>query len=181
MFDSSLNPTFSRTRQHPQPTHSPMHSGLDLDFPRNQSFPARPTIFTHSCFLQSSLGRQLPKLDTAGRKPAVTRYPNIGDSSRKLSFFDSFRTPIALKPEFSRNTHPCGWQGPSNPNNFNLFDSSLNPTFSRTRQHPQPTHSPMHSGLDLDFPRNQSFPTITAIWATHPLVWSSILSRLPTP
>ena len=79
------------------------------------------------------------------------------------------------------STHPCGWQGPSTPSNFQVFDSSLNATFSRTRQHPQPTHSPMHNGLDLDFPRNQSFPARTAIWATHPLVWSSILTRPPTP
>ena len=126
-------------------------------------------------------GRQLPQIVTAGRKPAGTRYPHIGDSSRKFHFFDSFRTPIAPKPEFSRNTHPCGWQGPSNPNNFQVFDSSLNATFSRTRHHPQHTHSPMHNGLDLDFPRNQSFPARTAIWATHPLVWSSILTRPPTP
>ena len=184
MFDSSLNPTFSKTRQHPQPTHSPKHNGLDLDFPRNQSFPPLEQpygLHTHPCGLQSSLGRQLPKLDTAGRKPAGTRYPHIGDSSRKFPFLDSFRTPIAPKPELSRNTHPCCCQGSSSPYNFQVFDSSLSPTFSRTRQHPQPTHSPKHNGLDLDFPRNQSFPARTAIWSTHPIVWSSILTRSPTP
>ena len=126
-------------------------------------------------------GRLLPKLDTADRKPAGTGYPHIGDSSRKFAFLDSFRTPIAPKPEFFRNTHPCGWQGPSTPSNFQVFDSSLKSMLSRARQHPRPTHSPMHNGLDLDFPRNQSFPARTAIWATHPLVCSSILTRLPTP
>ena len=146
-------------------------------------FPLEPPygLHTHLCGLQSSLGRQLPKLNTAGRKPAGTGYPHIGDSSRKFAFLDSFRTPIAPKPEFSRNTHPCGWQGPSIPSNFQVFDSSLNSTLSRARQHQQPTHSPMHNGLDLDLPRNQSFPARTAIWATHPLVWSSILTRSPTP
>ena len=146
-------------------------------------FPLEPPygLHTHSCGLQSSLGRQLPKEDTAGRKPAGTWYTHIGDSSRKFPFLDSFRTPIAPKPEFSRNTHSYGWQGPSNPNNFQVFDSSLNSTFSRTTQHPQPTHSHMQNRLDIDLPRNQSFPARTAICATHPLVWSSILNRTPTP
>ena len=65
---------------------------------------------------------------------------------------------IAISPPFSRKTHSCGWQGPSTPRNFQVFDSSLNSTLKHARQHPQPTHSPMHNGLDLDFPRNQRFP-----------------------
>ena len=172
MPDSTNNP----------PTH-PCTMGWTSIYQETRVFPLEPPygLHTHLCGLQSSLGRQLPKLNTAGRKPAGTGYPHIGDSSRKFAFLDSFRTPIAPKPEFSRNTHPCGWQGPSIPSNFQVFDSSLNSTLSRARQHQQPTHSPMHNGLDLDLPRNQSFPARTAIWATHPLVWSSILTRSPTP
>ena len=167
MFDSSLNATFSRTRQHPQPTYSPMHNGLDFDFPRNQSsqetrvFRLKPPyrLQTNSCGLQSSLGRQLPKLDTAARKPAGTRYPHIGDSSMKFHFFDSFRTPHCSKTRvFPKYSHM--WLAKAvQPLQLQVFDSSLNAMFSRTRQHPKPTHSPMHNGLDLDLQKkNRVFP-----------------------
>ena len=141
------------------PTHS-CTMGFTLISPKNRVFQLEPPygLHTNTRGLQSSLGHQLPKVDTAGRKPAGTGYPHIGEFSRKFPFFDSFRNPTAPKPEFSRNTHPCGWQGPSTPSNFQVFDSSLISTLRRARQHPQPTHSLMHNGFDLDFPSNQSFP-----------------------
>ena len=37
---SSRKSTLSQARQNLQPTPSPMHNGFDLDFPRNQRFPA---------------------------------------------------------------------------------------------------------------------------------------------
>ena len=137
-----------------------MHNGFDLDFPRTRVFPLVPTngLHFHSCGLQCPLGRQLPKAGTAGRIPAGAGYPYIGDSSRKLSFPDTFRTPVAPKPEFSRNTHPCGWQGSSSPSNFPLTTSSRKSTFVQARPYLPPTPSPMHNGFDLDFRRNQSFP-----------------------
>ena len=116
-----------------------------------------------------------------GRIPAGAGYPYIGDSSRKLSFHDTFRTPVAPKPEFSRNTHPCGWQGSSSPSNFPLLTSSRKSTFVQARPNQPPTPSPMHNGFDLDFPRNQSFPARTATWAEFPLMWSTMPTRSPTP
>ena len=135
----------------------------------------------HSCGLQCPLSRQLPKVGTAGRIPAGAGYPYIGDSSRKLSLSDTFRIPVAPKPEFSRNTHPSGWQGSSFPSYFPLPTSSRKSTFVRARPNLPSTPSPMHNGFDLDFPRNQCFPAVTATWATFPVMWSTMPTRSPTP
>ena len=138
-------------------------------------------LHTYSCGLQSRLGSQLPKAVTAGRKPARIGYPLIGDSSRKFQFLVCFCTPIAPKAVFSRNTHPCGWQGSSTHSIFPLPTSSRNSAFVQARPYIPPTPSPMHKGFDLDFPRNQSFPAGTAKWATFPLMWSTMPTRSPTP
>ena len=184
LLTSSRKSTFVQARPNLPPTPSPMHNGFDLDFPRNQSFSARTATwaeFPLMLVLLCPLGRQLPKAGTAGRIPAGAGYPYIGDSSRKLSFHDTFRTPVAPKPEFFRNTHPCGWQGSSSPSNFPLLNSSRKSTFVQARPNLPPTPSPMHNGFDLDFPRNQSFPARTATWAEFPLMWSTMPTRSPTP
>ena len=138
-------------------------------------------LLFHSCGLQWPLGRQLPKAGTAERISAGEGYPYLDDFSRKLSFPDTFRTPVALKPEIFRNTHPCGWQGSSSPSNFPLPTSSRKSTFVQARPNLPPYPSPMHNGFDLDFPRNQSLPAGTATLATFPLVWSTMPTRSPTP
>ena len=138
-------------------------------------------LHSHSCGLQYPLGRQLPKAGTVGRIPAGAGYPYIGDFSSKFAFTDTFCTPVAPYPEFSRNIHPCGGQGSSSPRNFQLLISSRKSTFVHARPNLQPTPSPMHNGFDLDFPRNQSFPAETATWATFPLMWSTMPTESPTP
>ena len=182
----SLAPESRRLSRPDQTYHPPPHPctmGLTSISQETRVFPLEPPhgLNFHSCGLQCPLGRQLPKAGTAGRIPAGAGYPYIGDSSRKLSFHDTFRTPVAPKPEFSRNTHPCGWQGSSTPSNFPLLTSSRKSTFVQARPNLPPTPSPMHNGFDLDFPRNQSFPARTATWAEFPLMWSTKPTRSPTP
>ena len=157
--------------------------GLTSISQETRVFPLEPPHGLHSdsCGLQCPLGRQPPKAGTTGRIPAGAGYPYIGDSSGKVSFPYTFRTPVAPKPEFSRNTHPCGWQGSSSPSNFPLPTSSRKSTFVQARPNLPPTPSPMQNGFDLDFSRNQSFPTGTATWATFPLMWSTMPTRSPTP
>ena len=171
---------FVQARPNLPPTPSPMHNGFDLDFPKIQSFAAETAngLHTHSCGLQCPLGRQLPKAGTAGRIPAGAGYSYIGHSSRKLSFPNTFRTPVAPKPEFSRNTHPYGWQGSSSPSNFPLPTCSRKSTFVQARPNLPPTPSPMHNGFDLEI---QSFPAETDTWATYPLMWSTMPTRSQTP
>ena len=107
-------------------------------------------------------------------------------------FPDTFRTPVTPKPEISRNTHPCGWQGSSSPSNFPLPTSSRKSTFVQARPNLPPTPSPIHNGFDLDFPRNQSFPDTFCTPVTpkpeisrntHPCGWqgSSSPSNFPLP
>ena len=182
----SLAPESRRLSRPDQTYHPPPHTctmGLTLISQETRVFPLEPPhgLNSHSCGLQCPLGRKLPKAGTAGRIPAGAGYPYIGDSSRKLSFHDTFRTPVAPKPEFSRNTHPCGWQGSSSPSNFPLLTSSRKSTFVQARPNLPPTPSHMHNGFDLDFPRNQSFPARTATWAEFPLMWSTMPTRSPTP
>ena len=179
----SRKSTFVQARPNLLPTPSPMHNGFDLISQKSRVFPLKPPhgLHTHSCGLQCPLGRQLPKAGTAGRILAGAGYPYIGHSSRKLSFPDTFRTPVAPKPEFSRNTHPCGWQGSSSPSNFPLPTCSRKSTFVQARPNLPPTPSPMHNGFDLDFPKFQSFPAETATKATYPLMWSTMPTRSPTP
>ena len=98
-----------------------------------------------------------------------------------LVWAGTFRTPVAPKSDFSRNTHSCGWQGSSSPSNFQLPTSSRKPTFVQARPNLPPTLSPMHNVFDFDYPRNQSFPARTATWATFPLMWSTMPTRSPTP
>ena len=160
-----------------------MPKGLTSISKGTSDFPLKPPngLHFHSCGLQCPLGRQLPKAGTAGRIPARAGYPYIGDSRRKLLFPDTFRTPVAPKPEVSRNTHPCGWQGSSSPSNFPLTTSSRKSTFVQARPYLPPSPSPMHNGFDLDFLRNQSFPDGIAKWATFPLLLSTVPTRSPTP
>ena len=179
----SLAPESRRLSRPDQTYHPPPHPctmGLASISQETRVFPLEPPhgLNFHSCGLQCPLGRQLPKAGTAGRIPAGAGYPYIGDSSRKLSFHDTFRTPVALKPEFSRNTQPCGWQGSSSPP---LLTSARKSTFVQARPNLPPTPSPMHNGFDLDFPRNQSFPARTATWAEFPLMRSTMPTRSPTP
>ena len=180
---SSRKSPFVQARPNLPPTPSAMHNGFDLDFPKTRVFPLEPPhrLHSHSCGLQCPLSCQLPKAGTVGRIPAGAGYPYIGDFSRKLSFPDTFRTPVAPKPEFSRNTHPCGWQGSSSPSNFPLTTSSRKSTFVQARPNLPPTSSPMHNRFDLDFPRNQSFPAGTATRGTFPFMWSTMPTKSPTP
>ena len=183
LLTSSRKSTFVQARPNLPPTPHPCTMGMTSISQETRVFPLEPPhgLNSHSCGLQCPLGRQLPNAGTAGRIPAGAGYPYIGDSSRKLSFHDTFRTPVAPKPEFSRNTHPCGWQGSSSPSNIPLLTSSRKSTFVQARPNLPPTPSPMHNGFDLDFPRNQSFSARTATWAEFPLMWSTMPTRSPTP
>ena len=109
------------------------------------------------------------------RVPLYRRFQQEIINSRHFSY------PLAPKPEFSRNTHPCGWQGSSSLSNFPLTTSTQKSTFVQARPYLPPTPSPMHNGFDLNFPRNQSFPAGTRKRATFPLMWSTIPTRSPTP
>ena len=173
----------SRTDQTYHPSPHPSTMGLTSLSQKSRVFPLKPPhgLHTHSCGIQCPLGHQLPKAGTAGRILARAGYPYIGHSSRKLSFPDTFRTPVAPKPEFYRNTHPCGWQGSSTTSNFPLPTCSRKSSFVQARPNLPPTPSPMHNGFDLAFPKIQSFPAETATWATYPLMWSTMPTRLPTP
>ena len=157
---SSRKSTFVQARPNLPPIPSPMHNGLTSISQETRVFPLEPShgLHSHSCGLQCQLGRQLPKAGTAGRIPACAGYPYIGDSSRKLSFPDTFRTPVAPKPEFSQNTHPCGWQGSSSPSNFPLPTSSQKSTFVQARPNLPPTPSPMHNGLTSNSQETRVFP-----------------------
>ena len=150
----------SRPDQTYHPSPRPCTMGLTSISQETRVFPLELLhgLHSHSCGLQCPLGRQLPKACTAGRIPAGAGYPYIGDSSRKVSFPDTFRTPVAPKPEFSRNTHPCGWQGSSSPSNFPLPTSSRKSMFVQARPNLPPTPSPMHNGFDLNFPKKRVFP-----------------------
>ena len=154
----------SRRSSRPDKTYHPLPHrctrGLTSISQEIRVFPLEPQhgLHSHSCGLQCPLGRQLPKAGTAGRRPAGAGYPNIGDSSRKLSFPDTFRTPVAPKPEFSRNTHPCGWQGSISPSNFHLPTSSRMSTFVQARPDLPPTPSPMHNGLTWISQETRVFP-----------------------
>ena len=150
----------SRPDQTYHPTPHPCTMGLTSISQGTRVFQLEPPhwLHFHSCGLQCPLDRQLPKAGTARRIPAGAGYPYIGDSSRKLSFSDTSRTPVTPKPEFSRNTHPCGWQGSSSPSNFPLPTTSRKSTFVQARPNIPPNPSPMHNGFDLDFPWKQSFP-----------------------
>ena len=175
-----------RSSRPDQTSHPPTHQctmGLTSISQETRVFLLEPPHGLHfqSCCLQCPLGRHLPKAGTAGRITAGAGYHYIGDSSMKLSFPDTFSTPVAPKPEFSRNTHPCGWQGSSSPSNVPLPTSSRKSTFVQARPNLPPTSSPMHNGLDLNFPRNQSFHARNATWATFPLMWSTMPTRSPTP
>ena len=150
-----LAPESRRLSRPDQTYHPPPHPctmGLSSISQKSRVFPLKPPhgLHTHSCGLQCPLGRQLPKAGTAGRLLAGAGYPYIGHSIRKLSFPDTFRTPVASKPEFARNTHPCGWQGSSSPSNFPLPTCSRKSTFVQARPNLPPTPSPMHNGFDLD-------------------------------
>ena len=136
----------SLARPNLPPTPSPMQNRLTSISQETRVFPLEPPhgLNSHLCGLQCPLGRQLPKAGTAGRIPGGAGYPYKGDSSRKLSFHDTFRTPVAPKPEFSRNTHPCGWQGSSSPSNFPLLTSSRKSTFVPGQTKPT-THPLTHA------------------------------------
>ena len=110
------------------------------------------------------------------------RHSRENTSRSRVSYIgDTFRTPVSPKPAFSRNTHPCGWQGSSSPSNFPLPTCSRKSTFVQARPNLPPAPSPMHNGFDLNFPRNRSFPARTATWATFPLMWSTKPTRSPAP
>ena len=160
-----------------------MHNGFDLDFQETRVFPLEPPhgLNSHSCGLQCPLGCQTPESGHSRENTSRSRVPLYRRFKQKLSFHDTFRTPVAPKPEFSRNTHPCGWQGSSSPSNFPLLTSSRKSTFVQARPNLPPTPSRMHNRFDLDFPRNQSFPARTATWAEFPLMWSTMPTRSPTP
>ena len=148
-----------------QTSHSPPHPctiGLTSISKGTRVFPLEPAHVLHSqsCGLQCPLGRELPKSGTAGRIPAGAGYRYIGDSSRKLSFPDTFRTPVAPKPEFPRNTHPCGWQGSSSPSNFSLPTSFRKSLFVQARPD-QTSHPPPHPctiGLTSIYQGTRVFP-----------------------
>ena len=180
---ASENRLLSRPDQTYRPTPHPCTMGLTSISQRIKVFRLESPhgLHSHSCGLQCPLGRQLPKAGTAGKIPAGVGYPYLGDSSRKLSFLDTFRTPVAPNLECSRNTHPCGMQGSSAPSNFPLPTSSRKSTFVQARPNLPPNPSPMHNGFDLDFPRNQSFPAGIATWATFPFMWSTMPTWSPTP
>ena len=56
------------------------------------------------------------RLNVAFRELSNTwKLLGLGDSSRKFHFFDSFRTPIAPKPEFSNTWKLLGLDGPCQP------------------------------------------------------------------
>ena len=136
----------SLARPNLPPTPSPMHNGFDLDFPRNQSFPARTATWAEFPLMWSTMPTRSPTPESGHSReiPAGAGYPYKGDSSRKLSFHDTFRTPVAPKPEFSRNTHHCGWQGSSSPSNFPLLTSSRKSTFVPGQTKPT-THPLTHA------------------------------------
>ena len=158
-----LAPEGRRLSRPDQAYHPPPHPctiGLTPIPKGTRVFPLEPPhgLHSHSCGLQCLLGRQLPKAGTAGRIPAGAGYPYIGDSNKKLSFPDTFRTPVAPKPEFSRNTHPCGWQGSSSPSNFPLPTSSRKSTFVEARLNLPPTPHPCTMGLTSISQGTRVFP-----------------------
>ena len=59
-------------------------------------------------------------------------------------------------------TRQCRLKVPFTLTNCQICTCFLNSSLCPTRQNLHPTLSPMQNGFDLDFPRNQSFPTITA-------------------
>ena len=122
-----------------------------------------------------------PESRHSREKSSRSRVPLNRRFQQEIIISRHFSYPLAPKPEFSRNTHPCGWQGSSSPSNFPLTTSSRKSTFVQARPYLPPTPSPMHNGFDLDFPRNQSFPAGTRKWATFPLMWSTMPTRSPTP
>ena len=162
-FNYTLAPESRRLSRPDQIYHPPPHPctmGLTSISQGTKVFLLEPPqgLHFHSCGLQCPLGRQLPKAGTAGRIPARAGYPYIGDSIKKLSFPDTFRTPVAPKPEFSRNTHPCDWQGSSSPRNFPLPTSSRKSTFVQARQNLPPPPHPYTMGLTTVSHRTRVFP-----------------------
>ena len=110
-----------------------------------------------------------------------SRVPLYRRFQQEIIISRHFCTPVVPKPEFSRNTHPCGWQGSSSPSNFPLPNSTRKSLFVQARPNLPPTPSSMHNRFDLDFPRNQSFPAGTGTCASFPVIWSTMPTRSPTP
>ena len=173
----------SRPDQTYHPPPHPCTMGLTSIFKKSRVFPLKPPhgLHTHSSGLQYPLGRQLSKAGTAGRILAGAGYPYIGHSSRKLSFPDTFCTPVTPKPEFSRNTHPCGWQGSSSPSNFPLPTCYGKSTFDQARPNLPPTPSPMHIGLTSISQKSRVFPLKPPHGLHTHLMWSTMPTRSPTP
>ena len=131
----------------------------------------------------STMPNRSPTLESGNSRENTSRsrVPLYRRFQQEIIVSRHFSYPVAPKPEFSRNTHPCDWQGSSIPSNFQLPTSSRKSTFVQARQNLPPNPSHMLNGFYFDFPRNLSFPAGTATVATFPLMWSTMPTGSPTP
>ena len=103
----------------------------------------------------------------------------------EISIFGHFCTTISRKPEFSRHSRLYGLK--VHPFDCKSQLGRLLPKL-RARQsqgylipHPQTHECSRFPMFELKFPTNQSFPSITDLWAVKALVWTTSPTGSRTP
>ena len=103
----------------------------------------------------------------------------------EISFFGHLCTPISRKPELSRHSRLCGLKVHPLYCKSHQVACSLNSVHANDRGTLYPTHKPMNVHVsqcfELKFPTNQSFPSITDLWAVKALVWTTSPTGSRTP
>ena len=103
----------------------------------------------------------------------------------EISIFGHFCTPISRKLEFSRHSRLCGLKVHSFFCKSHQVACSLNFAHVNDRGASYPTPQTNECSrfpmFELTFPTNQSFPSITDLWAVKALLWTTRPTGSRTP